>query len=89
MKKLFILIAFALTLTLASCTNYETTGTVHSAEAEFTVLYVDSCEYLFRRYNEGCMFSHKGNCRNPIHKQSPVDTIYVPKYVLISKDTLK
>lgn len=38
----------------------------------FDVIIIDGCEYIYREnngYQQGPIFTHKGNCKNPIHKQ--------------------
>lgn len=34
-----------------------------SHEQEFTVIQIDSCEYLLSQHTGSRMFSHKGNCK--------------------------
>ena len=33
-----------------------------------TTIIIDSCEYVFVPFNNASWGSHKGNCKNPIHK---------------------
>jgi hypothetical protein len=33
------------------------------------VITVDSCEYVFGPWGSGAILTHKGNCKNPIHKK--------------------
>lgn len=63
-----ILSILCLCAVLSSCTSYDTKGSVKSGEAEYKINVIDNCEYLFKAYSHGCMFSHKGNCSNPVHK---------------------
>lgn len=35
----------------------------HSSEEEFTVIIIDSCEYLSANYDRSRMITHKGNCK--------------------------
>jgi len=47
-------------------------------ESDFEVIIIDDCEYLIYKEamgsNQGYGFmSHKGNCKNPIHKQQSKD----------------
>ena len=41
----------------------------------------DSCEYISGHY----IFSHKGNCKNPIHYQNKVTVIDTVEYQLVHK----
>lgn len=40
----------------------------------YQIITIDSCEYIMGRdnlgYNGGYFMSHKGDCKNPIHKQN-------------------
>jgi len=60
MKYILLLL---ITIGLFSCTTI-TGDTVYSIET------IDECEYIkkYQGYNRGYSFSHKGNCKNPIHK---------------------
>jgi len=35
----------------------------YNNEEEFTVITIDSCEYLLARYDRSRMITHKGNCK--------------------------
>ena len=68
MKKILILILVS--LCLFSCeTSYISDGTAKSNELTFTVMRVGKCQYLYRvmGVNEGFLFTHSGECDNPIH----------------------
>lgn len=82
MKKLFIL---ALLLILASCTELPNNGkTLTTGDVTFEVIQVGECEYIIAKFGEGHLFSHKGDCVNPIHapiavyNNIPFDTIPAP-----------
>ena len=69
MKKLSIAIML---LTLASCEepNVETSKTNHLIGTfghELDVVKIEGCEYFFADYDRSALFTHKGNCTNPIH----------------------
>lgn len=89
--KQILTILFAVCL-FASCNDgpkYNAAGVVKSGEASYDVLVIDGCEYIFRSYDRGCMFAHKGNCSNPAHKAPSTDTVVVnvTKYVLVTDST--
>ena len=70
MKKLFIAVML---LTLASCheSNVETTNSGHRVGTfghTLDVVKIEGCEYFFADYDRSALFTHKGNCTNPIHK---------------------
>lgn len=63
---------------LFSCTE-NGTGNAMTGETLYSIEIIDDCEYLkrYEGYNSGYSFSHKGNCKNPIHYKVIHDTIYV------------
>jgi hypothetical protein len=70
MKKLFIVLML---FTLASCKepNVETTNSSHIIGTfghTLDVVKIEGCEYFFADYDRSSLFTHKGNCNNPIHK---------------------
>lgn len=66
---LFIMLSVS---TLSSCYNGK--GII-STEVQI----IDGCEYIVSKNAYGNVVSHKGNCKNPIHKQVIHDTIYIEK----------
>jgi hypothetical protein len=36
---------------------------------ELEVYEFEGCEYFYLQYDRGASLAHKGNCKNPIHKQ--------------------
>lgn len=66
-----------LILILSACTD-NGSGNAITGETEYTTIIIDNCEYLkkYEGYQCGYTFSHKGNCKNPIHYQIIHDTIY-------------
>lgn len=67
MKKLFFLISAALILSSCS-TNVMSDGCVSSGELNFIIINVKGCQYLYSGGgNLGVLFTHMGNCNNPIH----------------------
>lgn len=81
MKKITkILLLLIIALSISSC---EEKG-VHKpifGEDDYRVKIIDGCEYLerYEGYQNGYTFTHKGDCKNPIHYQIIYDTIYVIK----------
>ena len=37
-------------------------------ESEYCIIFLDGCEYYVQHGNKRGYLSHKGNCKNPIHK---------------------
>lgn len=74
-KAFFILLV---SCCLFSCTE-NGSGNAVTGETTYSTEIIDGCEYLKRYdgYNSGYSFSHKGNCKNPIHYKVIHDTIYV------------
>lgn len=60
MKYILLLL---ITIGLFSCTAI-------TDESNYSIITIDNCEYIkkYEGYNRGYSFSHKGNCKNPIHK---------------------
>ena len=82
MKKLFILASL---LILASCTELPSTGEkLTTGDVTFEVTKIGECEYIIGRFGDHYLFSHKGDCKNPIHapiamyENIPFDTIPAP-----------
>ncbi len=67
MKKLLIVI----TLVASSCNqNIPDKGyKITSKAGSFDVVEIDSCEYIRSDVYAGYNLTHKGNCKNPIHKK--------------------
>lgn len=65
---------------LLSCS--ENGGHALTGETTYSIEIIDGCEYIkrYEGYNQGYTFSHKGDCKNPIHYNIIHDTIYVPIY---------
>jgi hypothetical protein len=73
MKKL--LLATLLIGMISSCEEPTTTtqSTEHSVKigvsaTKLKVVKIEGCEYFMGEYDRSAMFTHKGNCKNPIHK---------------------
>lgn len=69
MKKLFIAVML---LTLVSChePNVQTKTSTHRVGPfgkQLSVIEIEGCEYFFGDYDRGALFTHKGNCTNPLH----------------------
>ena len=69
MKKLFIALML---LTLASCQqeieNSKPTSISFGHISPLQIVEVDNCQYLLGDWGNESVFTHKGNCTNPIHK---------------------
>ena len=57
-----LLALFAIAFMAISCT-------LINGEETFRTREIDGCEYLekYNGYQQGYSFTHKGNCKNPIH----------------------
>jgi hypothetical protein len=73
MKKL--LLATLLIGMVSSCEEPTTTtqSTQHSVKigvsaTQLKVVEIEGCEYFMGEYDRSGLFTHKGNCKNPIHK---------------------
>jgi hypothetical protein len=66
MKKALLIMALGAILAVAILTS--SCRMLKVGSVEFKVLTIDGCQYIYRNSGEGCMFTHKGNCNNPIHK---------------------
>lgn len=66
---------------LVSCgeTTYQRGGETTYPTVTYPTEIIDGCEYIkrYEGYQRGYSFSHKGNCKNPIHYKVIHDTIYV------------
>lgn len=41
---------------------------VNFTDGVMNVVIIDECEYLYGPWGNGNVLTHKGNCKNPIHK---------------------
>ena len=68
MKKLLITVML---ITLASCEqeieNSKQTSTSFGHITPLQIVEVDNCQYLYGDWGYETVFTHKGNCTNPIH----------------------
>lgn len=70
--KIFALSILFFALTIASCTTE--TGNVSYDAGNYSIRMIDGCEYIevetgYKQASEyNYTLTHKGNCRNPIHK---------------------
>lgn len=65
-KLLFI----ALAMGMMGCTKTNKNAILHHVDVfvnPLQELQVDGCTYLFKEHDRGAIFTHKGNCNNPIH----------------------
>jgi hypothetical protein len=49
------------------------TATIYR-DQNYQIYTLDGCEYIAVGYGNGRWGSHKGNCKNPIHESSAIDT---------------
>ena len=73
MKK--VLLATLLIGMISSCEEPTTTTlpTQHKVQIkgdvkELKVVEIEGCEYFLGTFDRSAMFTHKGNCKNPIHQ---------------------
>jgi hypothetical protein len=69
------LLLLALAITMASCGgNVDTKSTTYTIPtligADLQVVEIEECEYFFTQYDRSAVFTHKGNCKNPIHQHN-------------------
>lgn len=74
-----IITMFVLVIVINSCTQsgsektkpeVDMYGTLIDIDENNKVIIIDSCEYLITARNTNSQsVTHKGNCKNPIHKQ--------------------
>ena len=89
MKKSFTLIgilgSFLLAINISSCNEergqkapkskrMELDSTSKYYDQNYRVYTLEGCEYIVSGYGDSKWGSHKGNCKNPIHKSTPIDT---------------
>lgn len=68
-----LLIIFTALLFMTACDNIKKQsnyiGTYNVGLWSFDCITIDSCEYLLSyTYGDHYVITHKGNCKNPIHK---------------------
>jgi len=69
-----VLLGLAMMSGMISCKpepNVPKTKTTYQIGNEFNpleIVVIDSCEYLYGPWGNGTVLTHKGNCKNPIHK---------------------
>ncbi len=69
MKKLFI--TLTIIVCMVSCVTPD--GDTREKKDGYYIITIDGCEYIEVKYCAGCnngyySLTHKGNCKNPIHK---------------------
>jgi hypothetical protein len=66
------LMIVALIMGMVSCTerNVPSTKTEYMVNTYglVEIVVIDSCEYLYGPWGNATILTHKGNCKNPIHK---------------------
>ena len=70
-KKLLALAAIGM---MAGCEEPTTKSTQHTVKIagnvkELKVVEIEGCEYFLGTFDRSAMFTHKGNCKNLIHKR--------------------
>lgn len=73
MKKI-ILFTLAVGM-IAGCTEPTVTKQItqtiiSTGDKPLEIIEIDSCEYLVSCYDRSRSLTHKGNCKNPIHKKN-------------------
>ena len=68
-----VLLGLAMMSGLVSCkeSNVEKKTTAYQIDHEIVqleVVILDSCEYFYGPWGNATVLTHKGNCKNPIHK---------------------
>ena len=70
-----LLLATLLVAMVSSCEEPTTTTqlTEHRVKigvsaTELKIVEIEGCEYFLGDYDRSGLFTHKGNCKNPIHK---------------------
>lgn len=70
MKRLLSVLLFFFLMGCDDKTNVDYHKTEYELDnnGKLSVVVLDSCEYYYRPFYHNYMFTHKGNCKNPIHK---------------------
>lgn len=92
-KTLIVLLILILIYILFGCGNDSSkpptqTITYGTDNIEYRVVTIDSCEYIFGWRGGGYggpFLTHKGNCKNPIHKINKITVIDTVEYKLVRK----
>ena len=86
MRKLLLTLVIGLTIGSCSEPNVDRkyTGIIYGDGAEVEEMVIDGCQYIgqFGGFNTD-WGTHKGNCNNPIHKQTKVTVVDTVEYKLI------
>lgn len=88
MKKIIFILILGLTLTscLESNIDRKVTKTTYGSGFELEEMTYDGCQYIGYFNGSNCDWgTHKGNCTNPIHKQSKVTIVDTVEYKLIKQ----
>jgi hypothetical protein len=70
---LMVVLGLAMLSGMTSCKepNVSKTKTTYQIDHEVNpleIVVIDSCEYLYGPWGNETVLTHKGNCKNPIHK---------------------
>lgn len=74
--KSLLLIAFSCFL-FVSCSDTQADAQRKVDSFNYNTVTLEGCDYYFIPNTDGSIITHKGNCRNPIHKQISHDTIKI------------
>lgn len=68
MKKL---IALLLLFIMVSCNSPSNATTKNNGDIEYKIIEIEGCEYIWYKetFESGQTLTHKGNCKNPIHRK--------------------
>ena len=69
----YLLLVIILLVSCHESPNVEkktTTYVLEPAYPPLEVMLIDSCEYLYGDWGNATVFTHKGNCINPIHPEN-------------------
>ena len=69
MKKILFILVIGM---LTSCSiRTEDDGKIKSGDLEFDIIKVGGCQYITTLVGDNRLFTHKGDCNNPIHNTEP------------------
>lgn len=67
-----MIIAIAIAIGMMGCTesnvSIQKTEYMINTYGKVEIVVIDSCEYLYGPWGNASVLTHKGNCKNPIHK---------------------
>ena len=69
MKYLLLAIILLVSCGQPTVEKKPTTYVVDAVHPALQLISIDSCEYLYGDWGNATVFTHKGNCTNPIHPE--------------------